>query len=414
METVNYELAFLINQALKDKKIERYIPSYLSEFCDFSIEELNQVTSLNLINFTNVEELNKLNNLKHLKISGINLFDFNSTLPLEQNPYINHIKNFKPLSNLINLESLQINNDLYLEEIDITSLTKLRQLILTNNHHLKRIIGLDTLKNLEEVIIYGNDLEMNLDIQKYIENTIQAETNILDISLYHQIVKRKASLGKYMVDCSVLGYTHLKFAEQVAFVDYALTDIKSTKQMYDTCDSIIKKNQVKQMDELSKIKFAYNFVVNNVKFDNEGLYQRMLDYYKIREKHNEIPSYIKKKFAMIHSSYTALMYRRSNCEGYVNLMKFMLEMVDIKSYNVRCIDPSYGELERSNHAMIRVPYKGMWYYCDPTFEYNTGQNYFMLTKEQISESHILNGYDRQLSKEYQDERYIETNNRKRY
>ncbi|MDD2377328.1 MAG: hypothetical protein PHD10_03790 [Bacilli bacterium] len=410
MVKVNYELAFLINQLLRENNSGRYMPSYSPEFCVFSNEELSQIKKLDLINFSNIGELVKLPDLKDLIINSVNLSNFTSVIPLEQNPYINHIKDFKPLSNLVQLESLKINNDIYLEELDITPLKNLRQLILTNNPNLKTIVGLDTLKRLEQVIIYGNDLEMNLDIQKYIENTIQSETNVIDISLYPQIVKKNPALGKYMVDCSVLGYTHLKFAEQVAFVDCAIIDVKSTKQMYDACNGIIRKNKVDKMNTLDKIGFAYNFVVKNVKFDNEGLYQRMLEYYKMKEKYNEIPSFIKKKFAMLHSSYTALMYHRSNCEGYVNLMKFMLSLVNVKSYDVHCIDPRYGEFERSNHAMIRIPYKGRWYYCDPTFEHNTKQNYFMLTKEQISKTHILNSYELQLGEVYPNERYIEANN----
>ena len=409
MVNVNYELAFTIEEELKSKKQGRYIPSYRSEFCEFSIEELYSVTNLKLINFSSVEDIEKLPNLRRLSINSINYANIVNNEFLSMNPYLNHITDFNPISNLINLESLRISNDIHIEQIDLTNLKELRQLILTNNPNLKKIYGLDTLNKLQKVIIYGSDLDLDFDIVTYIKNTLQAETNILDINLYPKVLEQNPTLSKYMVDSSVLGYTHLKFAEQVAFVDCAIMDVNSMKILYEKCLQVIKKNRLKEMSDIEKIAYIYKYTVNNVQFDDEGLYQRMIEFYKMKEQYNEIPQFIKKKFAMLHSSFMAMIYHKSNCEGYVNLMKFMLNILDIKSYDVHCVDPRHGEVNRCNHAILRVPYNGVWYYCDPTIEHITGDNYFMRTKEEISKTHILNTYERELSEEYINAQYNGTN-----
>lgn len=413
MVKFNYELAFLIEEELKSKRQGRYIPNYKPEFCEFSNQELQEITSLKLINFSSINDIEKLPNLRKLSINSVNYANIINNDPLASNPYINHITDFTPLGNLVGLESLKINNDINIEELDLTSLKRLHELILTNNPNLRKVYGLDSLTGLEKVIIYGSDLDINLNVDSYIKNTLQAETNVLDISLYPKIVGTNSNISKFITDSSVLGYTHLKFAEQVAFVDCAILDVNSMKTLYENCLQLLKRNRVKEMSEIEQIAFVYKYVVRNVKFDDEGLYQRMIEFYKMKEQYNDIPPFIKKKFAMLHSSFMAMMYHKSNCEGYVNLMKFMLSILGIKSYDVHCVDPSNGEIDRCNHAVMRVPYNGMWYYCDPTMENITGNNYFMMTKDQISKTLILNTYERELSEEYRNAQYNGANIKRR-
>ena len=89
MVNVNYELAFTIEEELKSKKQGRYIPSYRSEFCEFSIEELYSVTNLKLINFSSVEDIEKLPNLRRLSINSINYANIVNNESLSMNPYLN-------------------------------------------------------------------------------------------------------------------------------------------------------------------------------------------------------------------------------------------------------------------------------------------------------------------------------------
>ena len=162
------------------------------------------------------------------------------------------------------------------------------------------------------------------------------------------------------------------------------------------------------MPEEEKIEFVYRYVMNHVEFDQENLIRREkeLNYYNHR--YNEIPEFKKKKFAMIHSSYSALMMGKSNCEGSVNLMRFLLNLLHINSFNVHCIDLKNNVNDLNNHAMIRIYHKGNWYYCDPMMARNEGDKnlskYYMRTYDEMKQMnrYRFNAFEAQIQKENMD------------
>ena len=67
---------------------------------------------------------------------------------------------------------------------------------------------------------------------------------------------------------------------------------------------------------------------------------------------------MKKYMASLHSSYNLFHFKEGNCEGHVNLMSIMLNLVGIDSFIVHCKDKRFKNYNGdTNHAMIRVKLK---------------------------------------------------------
>ena len=96
---------------------------------------------------------------------------------------------------------------------------------------------------------------------------------------------------------------------------------------------------------------------------------------------------------MLHSSYNALIRGKSNCEGYVNLMKFMLNILGINSYNVHCKLKRHEKINTNNHSIIKIEYDGKVGYCDPSLEQIENNDYFFKTAQQISRTHYLSLFE---------------------
>ena len=109
----------------------------------------------------------------------------------------------------------------------------------------------------------------------------------------------------------------------------------------------------------------------------------------IREKNIPIDKIIDRK----QSSYGAIIYGTSVCEGYTHLMHSMLNKVDITSFPCTCNALSSENRpsgRNSNHAIIRVNINDKWLYFDPTNDTNKKEwEYFGLSKESITKIHAL-------------------------
>ena len=130
----------------------------------------------------------------------------------------------------------------------------------------------------------------------------------------------------------------------------------------------------------------------------EVLKTREYLYHNFMNSLGEIPTIMKKNFTSLHNSYLAYLTKSANCEGHVNLMHFMLNMLGIDSRNIHCIDRRSNEYF-PNHAIIRVEYEGKWYYCDPTYNKPKSDELFLIPYEKISEFHELNAYENKLRNE---------------
>ncbi len=395
MIEINYHLSGVINEILPERK--DVFPSL--QFSNiYTIEELQQVKELELNNFNSLEDINKLPNLKNLSIKSADYNKFATYIDLDANTLINHITNFEVLENLVNLEKLEIINDINIEKLDLKKLINLKSLKLINNPNMEYLNNLDKLTKLEEVVIYGTNIKSNLNFEKYFLNTYNAKTNILDINMYHNIVEGDIKNAQKMAALSRLGYNKITFAEKTGFFDKYTLNAVEMFAIYQYILEIFKKNQIYKLEDYDQIKFVYNYVVNNVKYDEYSIKQRDKKYLEAI-KNEKLSKYNHNEFTKLHSSYNALMLGKSNCEGYVNLMRFMFQLLDIKSQNVYCTKKGDDKIAFYNHSIIKIKYNNKWYYCEPTWENVNEYQYFMMDYVDVIKTHVLNPLELKSNKE---------------
>lgn len=393
---LSYEMSFLLDDNLNKLNRPRNISIMAPEFCEFTKSELSSIEYLEIKNMNSINELVFLPNLKSLAIISEDYDRIISDESLDYNTFINHVKDFSVISKLLNLEKLFILHDINLEELDISTLKRLKEIKLIDNPSFRKLKGLDNLEKLEKVIIYGNNLENGLDIDRYISNTISTSPNILDIKMYNKIVNGNVNMAKVLGDQYILGLTFLKFAEKNGFVDLTILDNRNLAEMFTKLNQFFERNKMYERSEYEKVLFAFSYVTRNVRFGEDELKKRMDRYYEIISEVREIPKYMEKNFASLHSSYNAYHFKLANCEGIVNLMAFMLDMLKVKNVNVHCSDKRIDGMNGTNHSMLRVKVDGQWYYCDPTYDTKKPMQYFMLTKDEISEIHQLSSYENKI------------------
>ncbi|MEG1309759.1 MAG: hypothetical protein RSD06_02640, partial [Bacilli bacterium] len=168
---INYYLSLEIDENMKMLGKNRQISFRDPNFNIFTKKEIENITELKLRNTTTIEDLKYLTNLKKLSIEGIDYNRIKDENNLEFNPLMNHIKNFDIINQLKNLETLVINNDINIKKLDISNLTNLKILHLKNDPELRTLKGLEKLKQLKEVIIYGTNIKNKIDFKNYVVNT---------------------------------------------------------------------------------------------------------------------------------------------------------------------------------------------------------------------------------------------------
>ncbi len=410
MIALSMELSLEVDKILNYMGFPREKAAADENYCVFNIEEIEKVDKLEIENFTTLDGIEKLPNLKNLEIFSIPYQKITYDVDLETNWKVNKIKDFSAIENLKKLETLSIKNDFNIKELNIENLKNLKKLNIENSPHLEKLEGLDKITKLEEVFIYGTNISNEIDILRYIENTFQAEKNVLDVNMYPKLVEKDEKLPKSIDELQTLGLTRLRFAEQIGMLDYAILSTYNLKDLYTWSRRTIKRKKLDETDDFSKIKSIYDLVVNNVEFADEKLKER----YRLYKAYNGIPSFAKRNFAMIHTSYSAAMFKNSNCEGYVNLMKFMLNMLNIKSHNVHCTSVTAEDTTVLNHSSIRINLDDKWFYFDPSWEKKGEHKYFMKSKKDFMETHILNALEREIGDfEYENEFYNNRNIRKK-
>ena len=84
------------------------------------------------------------------------------------------------------------------------------------------------------------------------------------------------------------------------------------------------------------------------------------------------------------------------CQGYANMMHYMLTKENIESREIGCIANSITEEqkleeEEVDHSVIRVKTDNEWYYYDPTWDAgNAKYEYAYKTKYEFNKKYTLN------------------------
>lgn len=403
---ISYELAIVINEILFNSGKRPRMKVYEQQFQIFTEEELASITEITINNFSSLDDLIYLPNLKVLKIISLNYNDMIPEVDLDSSLDINHITDFSSISNLKNLEELYIENDINIKSLDVTNLKALRKLIITNNANLKELIGLDTLRKLDEVFICGNSIDSPLDYERYCSNTIMASSNILDISMYLPIINRSRNGAKRLVDLEIMGASNVVFAEKSGFLEYSVINARSLYDMFIKLDVFFRKNKAYDLSYIEKCAFVYKYIMHNIAFSEESIIRRDDTYAHLLRHYRAIPSQYRQSLASIHNSYYAYHFKNANCEGIVNLTVFMLRMLGIEAANVHCHDLRDCKNFGNNHAIVRTEDNGQVSYTDPTFGRKERLSLFMLNYSDISMFHRLDAYENLLSNKNSQEKEI--------
>ena len=390
------EMSIILDKELRKLNGERDVKITLPDFCVFTDEELAKIEELELTKVSSLEGLDRLPNLKRLSIKSPDFSNVSIDLEI-QDSYINTITDFNILKALHNLEELEIINDINITTLDLEGLDNLRKITVINNPNLVEIKHLEEKKKLEDIMIYGNALSMPFDIETYIDNTRGARRNILDVSMYISLVNQNIELSNALSIASLIGDTDLKFAERIGFLDFAILRPEHLEPMYLNMMKLFIKNNLYDKSEEEKVKYVYRYVKNRLTFDEEGLKEREKEYNEHLNSTGALPEFRKRKFASFHNSSVAYHTKKANCDGYVNLMRFMLTMLNVQSFNVHCRDRRSRVLAQ-NHSILRVNCDGSWHYCNPKYTEDNPKEVFMGTMEDLEQYFEFNIYEKLVSK----------------
>lgn len=386
----NQEICNQINQLLIEEGLCSH--SVFDTPTGYTKEELKKVTTIYLENSTSIEELLKLPNLKTLKIKSSS-----QDTVIDENPFtINQIADFSILSYLTNLEELTIVNDPTIEKIVLSPLKNLKKIKLCNNPHLKSIIGLDQLKNLKNILIYGNEKEPQINPLTYLDNTKEAEKNYLDITMFYDMCEANPAFEKLYLKYIDNYETSLKFVEKVGIYNYYVPfQPTATIKLYQEAEDIIQKPRVRfRLSTKEKIRALYLIARNKIKYDYETLDKR--DVKSLREAmQSEQKSY---RLSLPNTSYAALVEKKSVCEGYANMLHLLFHMCGIDSRVIYCSTPE-NSMNGLDHAALKVKYHDQWYYLDADPNWGKDdEEFFMIEKEEFEQTHVLAASEKESDK----------------
>ena len=389
---------------------------------DFTQEELDSITELSIC-YTKVGDIKDLEKLKNL--TKLSIISENSSLyakfengEIDEESYYfrekTNIEDFGILGKLKSIEELRIESEENLFKLDVTNMKNLKKLDLINNINLKEVIGLNETENLEKILMSRNgtgNLELKeFDIMSAVENRKLKEV-VLDVDMFPNLIKEFPQLVEKIEQ-------YEKNNERV----YTWIENKST---YDRWANKFSTRNLKEMDirveeilqniikpdytEIEKTLAIYNYITDNVDYDYKMLEfdQEMQKYEKyclFLEGSSNRSSYsiINKRILGKQSSFNGIMKGKAVCQGYANMMHYMLTKENIESREIGCIaNPITEEQELedkgTDHSVIRVKTDDEWYYYDPTWDAGkTTYEYAYKTKDEFYKKHTLSAQEEKI------------------
>ena len=339
----------------------------------FPVDVLEKIKRVVITNskLDNLDFLTRLPNLEELIITNLEYQKVADYLDYSDSAF-NTIYDYSAISRLTNLKKLVIDNDVCVKELDLGNLSELRMLQLSSNPKLRTLKGMGRLHKLDTVLMYGNSIREFEGFKDYLHNTIDARSNTVDIDVLFTYIKSIEDLN-VLFEQYVRGLTNINFSEKNGQVGHTDMEIPLFVELYKKVYTLFKRAKLfdKSVTREQQIDYIYKFVTSYVKFAEEELIERERLYLdEVRPRYGKIPSFYDRHFGSLHSSYYAHYFRNANCEGMVNLMKFMSNVLGIESEDVHCSDKrSYST--GLNHAIYRTMYNGVCCYYDPAYRVNT-------------------------------------------
>ena len=195
-------LSIIVAKELRDKYgIDKWKDGTLVQ-ARFTKEELSKIKELkftnpNKVDLVGIEKLPELKSLS-LESNGFNEFLHPDARKSRDDADITSIEK------CANLETLSIINQPNITEIDLSRLTKLDDINISNNMNLESIHGIDKLQKLSFLTCYGN--KSLQDINGLDRAVVQNKENLselnLDVLLFPKAIKYNCATGSYSQEAS--------------------------------------------------------------------------------------------------------------------------------------------------------------------------------------------------------------------
>lgn len=367
------------------------------EYKKFKLSELSKIKKLVIPKGTkNLDGLEYLVNLEDLNISSTNAKKVSSVVSndAEYNYLMNQIwvDDFTPIEGLSNLKYLTISNSTGIKHIDISKLKELTVLELSSNPNLTNIKGLDHAHNLTELYLDRNSITNNFDLEKLITEHYLSNAK-LDFNLFPILLSSNPNLLDCLYEQQRNGI-RIKWVEN--FSNLGLNELTTNRmaEIHNEASKILDKIIDPNYSEMEVISAIYLYINQNIEYDYDGLEKR-------DNPHNQngtltVSGETREQQAnRVNSSYNAFMYHKCVCEGYTNMMRYLLTCCGIEARTVSCSPKKQTSttsyvFNNSNHSIIRVKIKDNWYYFDPTWDAQKNTlRFFFKTKEEFESTHIL-------------------------
>ena len=209
----------------------------------------------------------------------------------------------------------------------------------------------------------------------------------LDLDLYPKLKQMQPRLDSVIRENIIT----CKWTENISRIRKNEYNTVQVKLMDEKCKEILGNIVRPEYSDIEKTMAIYTYIVENIKYDYILLKREK----ELRDKGQKIGKGESKILDGKQSSYNAFMKGEVVCEGYTNMMHYMLSTVGIESKTVCCIGERDNKEESfvdrgEDHSVIRVKTGEDWYYYDPTWD--AGQmklrNVFK-TKEEFEKNHTF-------------------------
>ncbi len=377
-----------------NKVLHKDIRYYDGEFTYFTLDELSSIEEISLTGFHSLEFLKYLPNLKHLVLrSG----DYNHVSPsfTYDSDSFNNINTFElnyVMKFLTKLTSLEIYNDLTITKLDVSSCKDLQTLFIRNCPELYEISGLSGLRKLKDVCITGTNIHEFEDLSNYLRHTVDTESNIIDINMFFAAIQKGLDI-KTLLELNLRGLIHVDFAEKNGIVGYTRLELEQVCELYERFKSYFKQRKIENVSDYEKVLYILDYIQRNITFAADELDEREIFIRNIADENGKLPKWANRYLGYLHSSYTTFKRKKGNCEGIVNLIRFILSVEGIPSENVQCNDRRSGMVSTTNHSLIRILIDGEYYYFDPSYDSKNRKKYYFMDFETASKYVDLSLYE---------------------
>ena len=187
----------------------------------------------------------------------------------------------------------------------------------------------------------------------------------LDLDLYPKLKQMQPRLDSVIRE----NFISCKWTENISRIRKNEYNTVQVKLMDKKCKEILGNIVRPEYSEIEKTMAIYTYIVENIKYDYILLKREK----ELRDKGQKIGKGESKILDGKQSSYNAFMKGEVVCEGYTNMMHYMLSTVGIESKTVSCIGERDNKEESfvdrgENHSVIRIKTGKDWYYYDPTWD----------------------------------------------